>query len=609
MAAILSIAFVFLIYWIVLFIRLPIGFTRIFQGYSLILSVFVLITYYFSYKLPGHAGILTGMGFTLLILAFSLAHKWMSGYSDNFLIGGLLPYKDAKNFYVGSNLILNGLPLENAGQASERPLFPSFFSTLLLFSGQNLKISIAILVQLTGLGLYYSSRRVLHTFGAMSASLYSTLLFFYIQPWAGYTMSEMFGFFMGCIAFSLLWFASGTWKWPDYIIGILVLLIGVSARAGTFLIFPMLVLWLGWALRGEKKFSIKVGLYATLLILIGYFAVNSLYARIMGVPPGSSFGNFSYALYGQVHGGTGWHSAIEDLGTRDPGIVYQSAFQYFLKHPFSLLIAFAKSYRDFFVPRYSNIFPFDVYSQPLLITYTIWFVVMASLGIGLFRLLKNVKWSTAAFLLTALIGVMISIPFLPPIDGGSRFYASTVPFFFVIPAIGLSKSTDRERGTFKKEEASLGLRYSAIALMFFTLIMPILTQSFGGQSLPDAFVCQVPHAAYIIQLNPDSYINLVQDEKTYCGITPDICLDDFLENNTEFKIDDFYQEIHSMMKESGMNIRLIPAINLIDRKFHYFYIDTTKVDMGASRQLASGCATEVLTKNQSIFIVESISQR
>lgn len=64
-AVVLSIAIVFLIYWTMLLIRLPLDFTRFFQDYSLVLFIFVLIAYYVTYKLPGRIGIVAGLGFTL----------------------------------------------------------------------------------------------------------------------------------------------------------------------------------------------------------------------------------------------------------------------------------------------------------------------------------------------------------------------------------------------------------------------------------------------------------------------------------------------------------------------------------------------------------------
>jgi len=150
------------------------------------------------------------------------------------------------------------------------------------------------------------------------------------------------------------------------------------------------------------------------------------------------------------------------------------------------------------------------------------------------------------------------------------------------------------------------LRYSSGALIFLTLIMPIVTYSTSKKNTPDAFQCLSTQYPYVIQMNPDSYINLIQDEKTYCGIAPDICLIGFLENNSEFTIDDFYQELYSMMVANETNAKLIPTINLLDRKFHYFYIDSIVTIEATTKNTLSGCATEVKTKNQSIFVVETM---
>jgi hypothetical protein len=345
------------------------------------------------------------------------------------------------------------------------------------------------------------------------------------------------------------------------------------------------------------------------MIIVGYFVVNSIYAKLIGVPGGSAFSNFAYALYGQVRGGTGWHSAIEELGTRDPVIVYRAALQFFLEHPLSLSLAFVKSYRDFFFPGYPDIFPFDVYGQSMWLTYTIWSVIMVLLALGLFRLIKNIRMNTASFLLAGFIGMILSIPFLPPIDGGARFHASTVPFFFVIPAIGLSRSTKWEQALSIDRISSLPFRYSSGVLLFLTLLMPVLTYSISQKAPSDSYSCPANQHAYEIQVNPGSYIDLIQDGKTYCGLAPEICLTDFLENNSEFSVDDFYQEIYSMMTATGTNVRLIPALNLVDGTFRYFYVDAIKIPKDTSISMLSGCALEVQTKNQSIYIPESISKK
>lgn len=173
-----------LLFWVVLSLRVPYPITFHFHSQSAGLFAVILLLYYFSLRLPENRGVLVGLGLTMLLFALALSYIWTSGFSDNFISGSLLPYKDAKNYYLGANLILNGLPVEKAGQAVERPLFPGFLASLLTMTGR----------------------------------------------------------------------------------------------------------------KGRKRFSMKAAAYAFIVVLAGYFLVNTIYARLLGIPPGSAFGNFSYAL-------------------------------------------------------------------------------------------------------------------------------------------------------------------------------------------------------------------------------------------------------------------------------------------------------------------------
>lgn len=191
--------FPLLLFWLILFVNLPASLSQYFHTYSLGLFLLVITLYYVSFSLPGKKGAVAALGLTMVILSLSLSYMWTSGFSDNFVIGGLLPYKDGKNYYVGARLLLDGLPMLNSGQATQRPLFPGFLASILWFTGQNLKISLGIIVQLVGVGLYLSAQQIRHLFGVLAASLFATLLYFYIQTFVGYTLSEVLGFMAGCL--------------------------------------------------------------------------------------------------------------------------------------------------------------------------------------------------------------------------------------------------------------------------------------------------------------------------------------------------------------------------------------------------------------------------
>jgi len=179
-STLISLLIPLLLFWVVLSFRIPYSITFHFTTYSFGLFVIILLSYYLILRLRDDVGVLVSFGLIMLLFALALSYKWTSGFSDNFMIGGLLPYKDAKNYYLGADLILHGLPMEKAGQATERPLFSGFMSSLLLVTSQNLKIALAVIVQLAGIGLYLSARPIRQSMGALSASFYLTFMYFYI---------------------------------------------------------------------------------------------------------------------------------------------------------------------------------------------------------------------------------------------------------------------------------------------------------------------------------------------------------------------------------------------------------------------------------------------
>lgn len=598
------------LFWLVLIFKIPYALTEYISRFSFVLFLLVLLLYYLSLRATGGYKTLTGLGLTMLLFSLALSYKWTSGYSDNGVIGGLLPYKDAKNYYYGANLILNSMPLVDAVNATWRPLFPGFLSSLILFTGQNLKAALALLVGLTGFGCYLTIRQIDKSVGAASASLYGTLLYFFVQPFIGFTVSEMAGVLFGCLGFLLLWKAAGDLNLFDLVLGLLTLMAAVSARAGAFFIFPFLVIWAGWVFRKTARFSFRIAGLAVITILAGYLIANTVYPRSLGIPPGSAFGNFAWELYGQVHGGAGWHQAIEDLGTTNSTIVYRAAFQYFAKHPFSFVIGAAKSYRDFFLPDLNSGLVFKATHPEDWPNLLLWTPTVILLVWGFVKVVKNIKLNHAGLIGAGFTGILFSIPFLPPIDGGGRFYAATIPFLFILPAAAIGRSQDEPEQ--KTEIVSLQAsgfslpRYGTILLLILMGIVPVLIYSVHSPLRPVAPACPGKQNSFAIRVNPGSYVDLISEKSKSCGLIPDICLSEFKKNGTENNVDDFFQELLILAKPSQALTRIIPTVNLVDSDFHYFVITDPGVSFAPTGQVISGCASEIRTKNQSIFQIESL---
>ena len=594
-----------ILFWLLLAFEIPYSFTRHFHRYELPVFLGMFILYSLFFWQDEFVRTLSGFGLTMLFLALTLSYLWTSGFSDNFLISGLLPYKDAKNYYLGANLLLNGLPIRVAGQALGRPLFPGFLSSLLLLTGQNLKIALAILVQLAGVGIFLTARQIRKTMGVLAGGIYITFMVFYFQIVAGYAMSESLGFIGGCLGFALLWSAARNRKWLGLLLGLGILMLAVSARAGAFFIFPMLAVWAGWTFRSKKQTTLLIVLVLMTALFAGYFVVNTIYPRLLGVPEGSSFSNFAYTIYGQVRGGAGWHSAIDELGTRNPSKVYQAAWRAFLTTPYDFFKGIGRAYADFFLPGGRSIFVFGtkdhLYEPDLLL----WGLTILILLRGLYLLIFRRHSNLSTLLFAGFTGIFLSIPFLPPVDGGMRFYASTMPFFFGLLAVGVNRSTgwDEEPDLIKNELSFL--LFVAISLFTMTVLLPPVTlRASSRPALPEP-TCSPDQRPFVIRLNPGSYVDLVHSDTLSCGLAPNICYNDFLKHNTEIYIDDFYQELNTLVTSSQTGIRIIPTINLLDKHFQYFAITDNRVFSGSPNKLISGCATRIQTENQRIFLVET----
>jgi hypothetical protein len=594
-----------IVFWLMLTFKIPYSFTQYFHRYELAVFLGVLLLFYLSFRLRGNQSVLAAFSLTMLLFALTLSYLWTSGFSDNFLISGLLPYKDAKNYYLGANLLLNGFPIRVAGQALGRPLFPGFLSSLLLLSGQNLKVALAIMAQLAGIGLYFSARPIRQSMGALAGALNITFMYFYFQIVAGYAMSESLGFLGGCFSFALLWHAARHRNWFDLLLGLGLLLVAVSARAGAFFIFPLLALWAGWAFRGTKRFSPLPVVVILAVLAAGYLIANTVYPRLVGVPEGSSFGNFAYTIYGQVRGGAGWHSAIDELGTRNPSQVYQAAWNIFLAHPSGFARGVAKAYADFFLPGDSSIFVFGTSDRFYALDLILWGLTIIILLRGIYLLIFKHRSTISTLLLAGFIGILLSIPFLPPIDGGMRFYASTMPFFFVLLAVGADRFIGQDEEPALAKNELFFLRFGSVSLLVLTVLLPPVTLRASMRPSLAEPACSPEQRPFVIDIHPGSYIDLVQGGSTSCGLAPEICYDDFLKHNTQMGIDDFYQELDTLATSSQTNMRIIPTINLLDGNFQYFLTTDSQVLVSSSQKLLSGCATRIQTENQRIFLIES----
>jgi hypothetical protein len=283
---------------------------------------------------------------------------------------------------------------------------------------------------------------------------------------------------------------------------------------------------------------------------------------------------------------------------------------YFLKHPIGLVIGFAKAYRDFFWFGGRGIAPFSRSGWQSPLNIILWLGMLTLLFRAIIQLFKGIRSDLDSLLLAGFIGIFLSIPFLPPIDGGSRFHAGTMPFFYAALVAGLGGVSWGGQEQIKKDDRLSGnlvfSRFASILLLVVVLILPIVLYEFGRRPAYVVVDCLSNEQPFIIEYPPGSYVDLIKENSVQADSIPGVSLDDFQNNNTELAIDDYYQKLVALARSDSANIRLIPAVDLIGNEFHYFYIPLDKLPRDGSPNLVAGCGIEIRTRNQSIFQVKSV---
>lgn len=585
-----------LFFFLILSIKIPYSFSQFFRSSSLFLFLILIGIYYLSFQLSGWYSLLAGTMLTMVFFAMPLSYLWTSGYSFRAFVGGILPARDGFSIYNSTQLLFTGelLPSWNLF----RPSTIGFLSSLLLFTQQNLKWSIAILVGLAGICIYFTGRKVYSSFGAPAASVFLSLLFFYMQQFIGKPHSEWLGITFGCLAFLLLWKASQTLRIKDLTFGLVILTVGISVRAGTFFVFPVLLLWGGWFFT-KQRFSFRVAGIAVISILVTFLLINNVYSKLVMESGGSSFGNFAYVVYSQVTGGTELSRARKDLGLEigwhiPPKKIYQAALDQFIEHPFSIFIGAAKAYRDFFLVLFNFRSPGWVKFLDIVVCSVLFILLFGGVYISARR--KTSPFSM--LMVTMFIGLFLSIPFLPPSLGGNRFYVSTIPFYFLLIVIPISELFPQSQD-YNSNKISLlerAARPISILLVIMTYFVPVLILKISSKPVILVPECPKEQIPFAVKVNPGSYVDVIPEGTASCGLAPKICMNDYFAN-TVVKYEDIplFQELAFQVETSDTDTRILIGINLVGdviNAFRFFVGTSDQFQPILSNNIIVGCAVE-----------------
>jgi len=407
------------------------------------LVIVIFLGYLAISLVPGRLKPILIIAFMAALFTLPVVGLWGSGQSEQYIIGGIIPFSDARFYYMDARRLLEGSPF--ATGAARRPLFAALFSTLQWMTGQNLYVSLGLLVGLLALTVYFCVREIHSSRSASSAGFFLLLIFFYIRFLLGKPMTEMIGLPLGLLAFFFIFRSAREKRMPFFLFGLFLLTLALNARAGAFFILPALVIWAGFSFKVVKKFNWKAGLFSVLVVAAG-FAVNLLVFNVLSNPDTTPFGNFGSTLYGLSRGGQSWtliyeeHPEVTSMPVnQSTEFVYRLAMDNIRQHPGDLFKGFLNSYAMFFsLDDYYGSLCWFGGSNVIGMAARIFLYLLMALGVILS--IRKIKDATSSMLLAGFFGILLSVTFLPPRDSNHmRVYAATFPFFAAIPVVGLGE--------------------------------------------------------------------------------------------------------------------------------------------------------------------------
>lgn len=497
-----------------LFIAPPnVEFTRQYYDFGLERIVFLLILFTALIRIEGFWGKALTFFFTLLLFSLSLIYKWQT--ADNFsTISGLLPVRDANDYYQGAQMILHGLDV--TGTSTFRPMFTAFLSTIMWIVNGNLQFSLFVLVCLNAIAVFWTTleiNRILKN--SFFAAIYLLLGYIFFRRFSGTLLTENLGFLVGNLALFFLLRGSFNQRLGHTMFGLFLLTIGLNARAGAFFILPVLVLWIAMSFQDKynfwRTFFLGVG--------VGFVAMagNWILAGLIDSPTSAMFSNYSYTLYGLAAGNKGWEQVLIDYPGVSGNEIFTLAFDKIKNDPILFLKGIVGAYTDYFVAS-KGAFSFLLLKRDRndILNIILWALSLA----GLATALTKWKFKQYSISLAFFVGIILSVGLVPPADSTQmRAYAATIPMsLYIVVTSGGALSqilTPTKRG----EEVDAGMSislpalFSGVILSASFLIPFILKQTGSIPVINPAGVCEpgTHKAAFVIadgsSLTIDEYAN------------------------------------------------------------------------------------------------------
>jgi len=498
------------------------------------------------------ASLRKGLTLTLILTLFALSLNgvWANTRTGNYLVSGMLPFSDANFQYAGILRVLDYG--EFNGTASRRPFFGELAALLMHMSQRNLQATIAVIVFFAAVSTWYALVEVSNNFSKFSAVLFLSTIYLFYSRFIGTMMTENLGLILGLFSFFFLLRGIRLLNLDEkrsivsVITGTFLFSLAQNARPAAVMTIPLLVLLAGLLFRRGRFINWKMILILSLVSLTP-FLINQIHFSVLGLEESQPMSNSLYGLHGFVSGGYGW-AYVFDVYPGFSGLSSAEQNQYFLSsilyevfnNPGNIIQGYLQEFRWLFsmegqtgllsylqiAPRYlDSIFRYS---------FLAFFVVGI---VGIFANIKKPLWQLAGI---TIAGYLISIPFAPSYQTiYMRVYAASLPFFFLIPMLGLEFLLGKLLpvdwvSPAEKDPANPDV----IPVFFFAgliVFLPLLLIFFPGSAPKTNPTCPQDMTASTVFYNPSSAIHVVEDENAL--------VKNWAPYTFQYK---FHQEIHNI---------------------------------------------------------------
>ncbi|MCE2510468.1 MAG: glycosyltransferase family 39 protein [Alphaproteobacteria bacterium] len=385
---------------------------------------------------PAFPGPLTlGLGmaaFLAVLLGF-----WASERSHHVLLGGLIPWNDAAGYFFGAHHLLESGELTAWSQ--RRPIYTSLLAGLLALGERDLQVALLLQAALVGAMACFAARAGASRMGPAAGLLVFALLLAFAGEQAPATMTENAGLLFGAAGIALLWLGLEKPRASWFAAAGFLLMLGLLARAGAFLVIPCLLLWAWLAFRDDRRAWPRL-VCALLGGVLGAVLLNQAIDWQAGTAANMPFSNFAYHLYGLAAGGAEWtqifadHPELREGGENAAsGMALALTFERVLQNPFDFVIGYVR-HLDHAV---LHLFQYISFVPARAVIYGCWLA-------GLVAAWRHRGDPACLLLLLATAGTVLSSPFLFS-NIGVRVYAATLAFDVYLAGLGLAVLIKRFR--------------------------------------------------------------------------------------------------------------------------------------------------------------------